>query len=259
MAESVVTGGAGEEAGTDSPVATAAELLRALKRGDDPAPYKHALATCSEDDLQAVRTDRATGLAFWINLYNAAAQDLLTREPGRYDSALRFVRFFTTPAITVAGQDLSLNDIEDGILRGARSKFTLGYTPMLFQSSFVKRYAIQPLETRIHFALNCGAASCPLIRSYDPDRIDEQLSQATRSFLAEGASYDPTDDTVELSRLFLWYRGDFGGGSGIRSFLEEYDVIPAEATPRLRHRDWDETKTVAAFAKSEVETGNFNT
>jgi hypothetical protein len=249
MAEAVVKAGSGAETATDSPTATARELLLAIKRGDDPGPSKQTLATYSEDDLQAVRTNRATRLAFWINLYNAAAQDLLTREPWRYDAALRFVRFFMTPAITVAGQSLSLNDIEDGILRGARSKFTLGYTPMLFQSSFVKRYAIQPLDPRIHFAINCGAASCPRIRCYDADAIDEQLEQATRSFLAEGAKYDPAEDAVELSRLFGWYRGDFCGGSGIRSFLREYDVLPAGTTPRLRHRDWDETKTVAAFAE----------
>jgi len=42
-----------------------------------------------------------------------------------------------------------------------------------------------------------------------------------------------------VPRPLLWYRGDFGGRSGIRTFLREYDVIPDDATPSLRYADWD--------------------
>ena len=232
-----------------SPPVAAAELLVATRTDADPTPYLDALAAFDEDDLRAVREDRATGLAFWTNLYNAGTQLLLERRPGLYESSLRFVRFFTATVVTVGGADLSLNDIEDGILRASRSKYTMGYTPSLFQTAFERRYAIAPLDPRIHFALNCGAASCPAIRAYEPDAVDEQLDLATRAYLDRTVKYDPENDTVRLPRLFLWYRGDFGGARGTREFLRTYGAIPAGAAPSLRYRSWDWDREAGHFAE----------
>ena len=114
---------------TASPTTLAQELLVATKRGDDTEPYESALATLDDADLETVREDRDTALAFWINLYNAGTQLLLEKRPELYESPLRFVRFFGTPCLTVAGTSLSLDDVEQGILRGSRSKYGLGYLP----------------------------------------------------------------------------------------------------------------------------------
>lgn len=150
------------------PTALARDLLVATRTGDDPDALLAALAALDETDLQAVREDRRTALAFWLNCYNAGTQLLLERRSKLYDSLLRFLRFFRTPALTVAGTALSLDDIEQGILRASRSKYTLGYTPRLLPSSFELRYSLDTPDPRIHFALNCGAASCPAIRAYEP-------------------------------------------------------------------------------------------
>lgn len=47
--------------------------------------------------------------------------------------------------------------------------------------------AVQPMDKRIHFALVCGAKSCPPIRVYTPDELDEGLDAAAAAF-CEGAT-----------------------------------------------------------------------
>lgn len=230
-----------------TPTALARDLLLACKRSEPTARYRAALAEADDTDLQRVRADRRTGLAFWLNCYNAGTQLLLAERPELYESPLRFIRFFHAPAIEVAGTALALDRIENGLLRGGRSKYGLGYLPKFLATSFEQRHRLDGCDPRIHFALNCGAVSCPAIRAYDPARIDEQLDLATRSYLDQTVDYDPEAGVVHVPRVFLWFRGDFGGGAGIRSFLRKYDAIPADATPTIRHLSWDWTRDAGAF------------
>jgi len=41
---------------------------------------------------------------------------------------------------------------------------------------------VQPLDPRIHFALVCGAKSCPPIRVYTADALEEGLAAAAAAF-----------------------------------------------------------------------------
>ena len=220
------------------PTEVARALLAAYRTDGSPGHSLSLLADVDDAALQPIRADRERALAFWINLYNAGTQRLLTTRPELYESSLQFLRFFRAPCLTVAGTELGLDDIEQGILRG-RSKYGLGYLPRLLAGSFETRYRVDGLDPRIHFALNCGAGSCPPIRAYDHGAIDDQLDQATRSYLEATVEYDPAAGTVAVPRLFLWYRGDFGGKAGTVAFLREYDVIPAHATPSVRYQSWD--------------------
>jgi len=238
----------GDDEVTD-PTALVQTLLVTTRTGDDPDPLLAALAALDEEALHAVRDDRPTALAFWLNCYNAGTQLLLERRSELYDSPLRFIRFFGTPVLTVAGTDFSLDDIEQGILRGSRSKYTLGYTPRLLPSSFELRYSLDTPDPRIHFALNCGAASCPAIRTYRPAQVDEQLDRATQLYLDETVEYDADESVVRVPRVMLWYRGDFGGGRGIRRFLRGYDVIPGDTRPSIRHLPWDWSQVAGGFVE----------
>jgi hypothetical protein len=232
-----------------APTALARDLLVACKRGDPTDPYRAALADVTRADLREVRTDRRTGMAFWLNCYNAGTQLLLAERPDLYERPLRFVRFFRAPAVTVAGTALSLDRIEHGILRGGRSKYGLGYLPKLRVTEFERRYRLDDCDPRVHFALNCGAESCPAIRAYEPARVDEQLDLATRHYLDATVAYDPDAAVVRVPRVCLWFRGDFGGGSGLREFLRAYDAVPADATPTIRYRAWDWSRAAGAFAE----------
>ena len=106
------------------------------------------------------------------------------------------------------------NEIENGILRSNRSSMATLYMKPFSVSDPKMRIILPQVEPRIHFALNCGARSCPPIRVYTEDRIDSQLDTASRSFLDQEVSLikDPVTDkwTLELSKLFLWYGEDFG-------------------------------------------------
>ncbi|MFB6150685.1 MAG: DUF547 domain-containing protein [Haloarculaceae archaeon] len=237
--------------GTDpSPTETAERLLVACRRGDSPDPYEAALAAADEAWLRPLRESHTAALAFWLNCYNAGTQLLLERRPDRYESRLRSLRFFRAPAVTVAGTDLSLDRIENGILRGGRSKLGFGYLPKLLVTSFERRYGLPDCDPRVHFALNCGAASCPAIRVYDPGRVDEQLDAATRAYLDTTVAYDPGADVARLPRVFRWFPGDFGGpGGGVRGFLREYDALPDDAEPTLRYRSWDWTRRAGKFVE----------
>ncbi|MEF8843148.1 MAG: hypothetical protein V5A62_16235 [Haloarculaceae archaeon] len=82
-----------------------------------------------------------------------------------------------------------------------------------------------------------------------PGGRDEQLDLATRTYLDATVEYDPEAGVVRVPRVCRWFRGDFGGGSGIREFLRRYDAIPDGATPRIRHRSWDWSKAAGTFAE----------
>jgi hypothetical protein len=231
-----------------TPTDIAQALLSATKLGEDPDPHLNRLAAVDDDALERVRTDRQTALAFWCNLYNAGTQLLLDRRPELYESPLRFFRFFRATAVTVGGADLSLDTIENGILRASRSKYTMGYTRQLWPGSVARRYRLDAPDPRIHFALNCGAESCPAIRFYEPENVDDQLDMATELYLDSAVKYDPEAGVARVPRVCLWFRADFGGGDGIRAFLREYDAIPDDAAPKLRYHSWDWSKRRGKFA-----------
>jgi len=232
-----------------SPIAASQHLLDAYRHDESVDLWRNRLAAFDDSALSRVREHEKTALAFWINCYNAGTQHLLQERSDLYESPLRFLRFFHAPAITVAGTTLPLDRIENGIVRGGRSKYGFGYLPKLYTTRFERSYRLSECDPRIHFALNCGAASCPAIRFYDPEAIDEQLDQATRGYLEQTVEYDADGDIARIPRVFLWFRGDFGGGSGIRDFLGQYGAIPEGATPSLRHKAWDWSPAAGTFAE----------
>jgi hypothetical protein len=131
---------------------------------------------------------RDEALAFWLNLYNAGALRVAARalETGE-DSVLRVPGGFDRGFVEVAGERLSLEAIEHGKIRRFR-------------------------DPRIHAALVCGSVSCPTLRPepYVGTDVDRQLDDQMRSFLAGGgAVVDEARRAIRLSRVLLWYGGDF--------------------------------------------------
>ena len=62
----------------------------------------------------------------------------------------------------IGGQTFSLNALEHGVLRGNVPGPYTWSAP--FRSGDPRAGAVLPLDVRIHFALNCGATSCPAVR-----------------------------------------------------------------------------------------------
>ncbi len=147
---------------------------------------------------------RPEALAYWVNLYNAEALALAAdAHDAGAGSVLRVPGGFDRSHATVAGESLSLNDIEHGKVRRFR-------------------------DPRVHGALVCGSVSCPTLRAepFTGDRIGHQLDDQMRRFLAAGgAEADRAAGVLRLSRVLLWYGGDFARPHRMPTWL-----------PAARHR-----------------------
>jgi Protein of unknown function, DUF547 len=78
------------------------------------------------------------------------------------------------------------------------------------------------IDPRIHFALNCGARSCPPIRDYEPEALDAQLELATRAYLEAETVLEPDRGRVRLPRLLRLYAADFGDRARQLEFASRY-------------------------------------
>ncbi|HEV8440677.1 MAG TPA: DUF547 domain-containing protein [Methylomirabilota bacterium] len=181
---------------------------------------------------------RAGRLAFWINVYNALALHAIVAL-GVRRSVHEVPLFFSRVSYRIDGFRLSLDDIEHGILRGNRRRL---FPPFRAFGRLDPRGALSldPVDPRIHFALNCGAQSCPPVGVYHARAIDQQLDLAARNFVNQAVTLDGAG-RVACSQIFRWYRIDFEQAGGLVPFLLRYlDEGPVRAAidrataPRLR-------------------------
>jgi hypothetical protein len=198
--------------------------------------YQNQLAAYSLDSLAKELDTDQKRITFWVNIYNVYAQIKMQENPSGYQK--RF-KFFGEKSIVIGGELFSLNQIEHGILRHSKCLLTKGATNKLFVSKREKMLRVQELDPRIHFALNCGAESCPPIAFYEVDHINEQLEVATEGFLKTSTTIDSTTNQVEVSRILSWYRGDFGGKKGIVTWLKKYKVIADDAHPKVKFASYN--------------------
>ncbi|MEG6550948.1 glycoside hydrolase family 15 protein, partial [Desulfocurvibacter africanus] len=153
-------------------------------------------------------TGREEKIAFWINLYNVLVIHGVI-ELGIRDSVKEVRGFFRRARYDIGGHLYAPDDIEHGILRGNRKP------PGAIMRRFGEgdpRMALshEQVDPRVHFGLVCASRSCPPIDVYTPERLDEQLDVAARTFLSSGgALLDRQSETVRLSRVFRWYAEDF--------------------------------------------------
>jgi len=233
--------------------ALSTRFVAAVRRSAPTASIERELAGHDISALERLSGAPAAATTVWCNLYNGFTQLLLARDQSLYDSRSRF---FSQRFIPIAGERVSLDEIEHGILRGGQWKFGGGYLRWPWYRSTIERVALSGADRdyRIHFALNCGAASCPPILAYDADNIDHQLTMATQSYLDSTVTYDPEQNRATVPRLCLWFRGDFGGRHGIQTLLETAEQVPPEAAPRLRYAEYDWSLATRVFAGSTVAT-----
>lgn len=186
--------------------------------------YLQELQTMQWQQLQQQLVTDTEKICFWLNVYNAFIQIQLLQNPAAYKNRNSF---FFKKSILLAGKLFSFNDIENGILRRSKPIWFLGYITNPFASKWEKQLRVANPDYRIHFALNCGAASCPPILCFTAEKLPEQLALATTHFLSQHTQYHAENNTVYVSKLLSWYRGDFGGLSGVKKLLLQHQLIPA--------------------------------
>lgn len=220
------------------PVKISQNFLYAARTGDSTSSYQNDLKNLDEHNLSNVLNTDAKKIAFWLNIYNGFTQVILSKNPDKYKTR---GAFFSSKQIEIAGYLLSLDLIEHGILRRSKVKWAEGYLNKWFPSDFEKKLRVKELDYRIHFALNCGAKSCPPIAFYEPKKLNEQLNVAVRTYLKDECEYDTLNHTVKVPALMGWFRGDFGGKSGIRRVLAKNEIIPKGSEPKIKFKTYDWT------------------
>lgn len=158
--------------------------------------------------------------AFYINAYNLLViQQVVGLFPLK--SPLDAPGFFDKRKQRVAGEDITLNELEKGRL--------------------LKPYA----DARIHFAVVCAAKGCPVLAesAYVPQRLDAQLEE--RAKLALNSTYfirvNAKQNRVEVSKLFEWYQADFTqNGQTVLAYVNSFRQakIPATYTVGAYEYDW---------------------
>lgn len=164
-------------------------------------------------------------LAYWINTYNAYTIELILRHwpitgirqvSGRIQ--MPFVNSpWDIPIIPAGDAEITLNDVEHRILR--------------------KQFE----DPRIHFAIVCASKSCPNLRSeaYTANLIDQQLNDQAIKFINDPSKNVIEQDTIRISRIFQWFRGDFEKNHSLVDFLNQYSNRPIDKKVVIRHLEYD--------------------
>ncbi|MDO7875890.1 DUF547 domain-containing protein [Hymenobacter sp. ASUV-10] len=170
------------------------------------------------DAAAATENDRK---AFYLNAYNVLViGEVVARYP--LESVQKVPGFFDKNTVSVAGDKLTLNDLETKKIR--------------------EPYA----DPRTHFALVCGAKGCPRLNreAYVGNLLDAQLTVQARRVLQDPAfvRVDAAAKKVHLSEIFKWYEADFkaSGKTGVAyvNQFREGKLIPAGYAVSYYPYDW---------------------
>jgi hypothetical protein len=220
------------------------EFLVKIKNNENTEGIQETLSKVSIEALEKALDTNDKKLAFWVNIYNAYIQVILQKSPDLYKDRNDF---FKADQIAIAGEDISFEKIEHGIIRGSQWEYGLGFIGKLFPGEFEKRLRVEEPDYRIHFALNCGAKDCPPVAIYDWKRLDEQFAKGTSNYLKRTTVYDPKEKEAKVTTLFSWFRGDFGGTDGVKDILKKEGLIPTTKGIDLDYKNYDWTLKLDNF------------
>lgn len=206
------------------------DMLLKVKTHQSIDSALNILAELDVNTLQKILNSDENKKTFFINLYNALVQHELRKNPSLFEDRNQL---FTKTIITLAHQKLSLDDIEHGLLRKSQVKWGFGYIKRWFPENFQKELRVKNKDYRIHFALNCGAGSCPAIAFYEETLINADLNEAEAYFVESQSKFESSKNSVTVSMIFKWFIGDFGGKKGIYELLEKHKIIPKGEKPKI--------------------------
>ncbi|XP_006802439.1 uncharacterized protein zgc:152951 isoform X2 [Neolamprologus brichardi] len=177
----------------------------------NPAFERYCELAIQLQRVELLSLSREEKLAFFINIYNTLVIHGYLRLGAPTNMWQRY-RFFNYVSYLIGGEVFTLQDIENGILRGNRKGVAQLRRPFSKTDPRLQ-VALPDAEPLIHFALNCGAKGCPPIKTYTPQDIDSQLRTAAEAFLEndDACVVDSVKKEVHLSQIFKWYKTDFGG------------------------------------------------
>lgn len=140
------------------------------------------------------KLSKAEQFPYWVNLYNAATVQLIVDNyPVKSIRKITDGFFSSGPWdrkwIKVAGNTISLNNIEHGILRPIWE------------------------DNRIHYAVNCASIGCPNLgkTAMTSDNKEAVLDDLATDFInhPRGIKIDIENQKIQYSSIFHWYKVDF--------------------------------------------------
>ncbi|CAD7971190.1 unnamed protein product [Amoebophrya sp. A25] len=191
--------------------AAVAQLQRVALHNDF---YKNEDAKIASE----VATRLATRKAFLINCYNLLVKHAFVEMgiPGEDLSRLHF--FSAAKYLFANGVRLSLHEMENGLLRHNRSG-VIQLLPPLTPKRFRQLVPLDDsIDNRLHFALNCGAKSCPPVKWFSAEAVDEELRIVAGAFCEDSGNVLCVEEAsgsssrriqFHASKIFDWYRPDF--------------------------------------------------
>jgi len=155
-------------------------------------------------------------LAYFINAYNAFTVLLIMDNyPIASIMDLDNGKVWDRKWIDLGDKTISLNQIEHEILRK------------------------QLNEPRVHFAVNCAAKSCPPLynRAFEEVNVQFYLERRTKAFINDTSQNSYKGNSLELSKIFEWYKEDFGD---LLSYINAYrdSKVAKDATINFKEYDW---------------------
>lgn len=169
-------------------------------------------------NIRVEKTDASNYQAFWINIYNILViKGIVKNYPLK--SPLDVSGFFDKIRYEVGGENITLNDIENKLLRG----------------NF-------PKEARFHFVLVCAGLGCPPIinKAYKPATLDQQLQKQTEKAINDANFIRLAKNKVKISQIFEWYKGDFQQNGDVVDFINLYKIekLPEKVKVSYYPYDW---------------------
>ncbi len=163
------------------------------------------------DKLQSIdprEYSRAEQKAYWINFYNSLTVKVVV-DSYPVDSIKEIHESWIPRSgpwgdvhARVAGQELTLDNIEHGILRPIWN------------------------DDRIHYAVNCASIGCPNLatKAYTAQNMELLLNSGAREYVNHPRGVDVVDeDFIVLSSIYDWWVFDFGNSEeGVIAHLLKY-------------------------------------
>jgi len=163
-----------------------------------------SLATVNVDVL-----DRDHTFALYINAYNAFAVKMIADHQCRRNMVGNKVPLRTIKdlGLSIFGPYSSVWFRHAGVLGGKRMSLNT-----------VEQYLRCPkgfgTDARLHACIVCASLSCPNLRveAFRADKLEDQMEDQMHHWLTnptKGFLLDHKSKEVKLSKIFLWFKGDF--------------------------------------------------
>lgn len=185
---------------------------KALK--SDPSKLKNYINQLSKN-TPSEGWSKNEKLAYWINAYNALTIDLIIR-----NYPIESIKDINNPwkqRLWKLGDNMyDLDEIEHDILRNMN-------------------------EPRIHFAIVCASYSCPKLQNeaFTAEKLDQQLTKATKEFLADTNRNEISENSIKISKIFDWFSKDFTKNSSLIDFLNLYTEVNISPNAKKRYKDYN--------------------